>query len=181
MDADETNGMWDGIGSSSLRELLTLLHEQKRVLETLLELSREERQVIVDGEAGKLENIVRLELRELSKLGAIEKKRAALHKTISVEFNLPEGDVTVSAIAERAEPKGRENIKKLQTELTDLIGKHTTMNMENRELIKAHLEYSEAMLELMVDTEDPLNNFYGGDGKAAPERKRTTGFFDSHA
>jgi len=165
----------------SLKELYELLLEQKGVLENLLGMSREERQIIMDGMADKLEDIVRLELRELSKLGAIEKKRAALNKTISAEFGLPEGELTVSAIAERAAPNEREAIVKLQTELTFLIIQHTEMNMENRELIKAHIEYSEAMLELMAETEDPLNNFYGGDGKTSSDKKKTTGFFDGHA
>jgi flagellar biosynthesis/type III secretory pathway chaperone len=164
-----------------LEELCALLLEQKAVLESLLALSKEERQVIVDGEADKLEAIVRQELRELSKLGQVEKKRAALHKTIAVEFRLPEQALTVTAIAERAAPEEREAIVRLQKELTSLISQHTAINMENRELIKAHIEYSETMLELLVDPEDPLNNFYGGDGKAAPDRKKTTGFYDGRA
>jgi len=164
-----------------LGELMELLGEQKAVISNMLELSREERRIIMDGEAGELEGVVRRELKELSKLGAIEKKRAALHKDIAAELGLQENHVTVSAIAQRADPDEREAITKLQTELTDLIGRHTDINMENRELIKAHLEYSEAMLELLVDSEDPLNNFYGGDGRAAPDRKKSTGFFNGHA
>jgi len=158
-----------------------MLSEQKNVLESLLGLAREERQIIIDGESKKLEDVVRRELRELSKLGAIEKKRAALHKIISEELTLPVQELTVTAIAERAEPDEREAIVKLQKELTALISQHTALNTENRELIKAHIEYSETMLDLMVGVEDPLNNFYGGDGKAAPDRKKTTGLFDGHA
>jgi len=164
-----------------LGELCALLLEQKSVLEIMLELSREERQIIINGESEKLEDVVRRELRELSKLGAIEKKRTALHNAIAAEFGLPEQGLTVSAIAERAQPDEREAIVKLQKELTAIISQHTLLNTENRELIKAHIEYSETMLDMMVGTEDPLNNFYGGDGKAAPEKKKTTGFFDSHA
>jgi len=164
-----------------LEELYSLLLEQKGVLDNLLEMSKAERQIIMDGESDKLEDIVRQELRELSKLGAIEKKRAALNKAISAEFDLPEKELSVSAIAERATQDEREAIVKLQTELTFLIIQHTELNMENRELIKAHVEYSEAMMELIAGTEDPLNNFYGGDGKSSPERKKATGFFDGHA
>jgi len=161
--------------------LCDFLLEQKSVLERLLELSGEERHIIISGQADKLEDIVRLELRELSKLGAIEKKRAALNKSVSELLGLPEKGVTVSAIAALAEPEERETIIGLQTELTSLIDQHSELNLENRELIKAHIEYSESMLELMVGSEDPLNNFYGGDGKAVPERKKTTGFFNGHA
>jgi len=32
-----------------------------------------------------------------------------------------------------------------------------------------------------VDSEDPLNNFYSGDGKATLNKKKSTGFFDKHA
>ena len=165
----------------SLRELYELLCEQKTLLENTLRLSGEEQQFIISGAADKLEDVVRRELRELSKLIAVEKKRLALHKAISVELDLHDKDITVSAIAGRAEPDERESIMGLQRELTDLISRHKKLNDENRELIKAHLEYTEAMLDLMVGSEDPLNNFYDVDGKAKPDRKKTTGFFDAHA
>jgi len=164
-----------------LAELCALLLEQKSVLETILGLSQEERRVIISGESEKLEDIVRRELRELSKLGGLEKKRAALHKTISAELGLGDQEVTVSAIAKQAMPDERAAITSLQKELISLISRHTALNMENRELIKTHLEYSETMLDIMVDAEDPLNNFYGGDGRAAPDKKKMTGFFDGHA
>ena len=164
-----------------ISDLCGLLGEQKAVLENMYRLSQEERRIIVSGDVERLEGIVREELRELSKLGALEKKRMALHNTIAAEFNLAEKDLNVSSIAERALQDERNAIKKLQTELTELISRHTEINAENRELINAHIEYSDIMLNLLLDSEDPLNNFYGGDGKAAPERKKSTGFFDRQA
>jgi len=165
----------------TLSDLCGLLQEQKEVLGNMLALAKEEQQIIITGESDKLEDVIRLELRQLNKLGAIEKKRLSLHKTIAAELGLPDDDVTVNKIAEVAEPDERDAIKKLQTELMPLIEEHASVNMENRELIKAHVEYSETILNLMVGSEDPLNNMYGGDGKAAPDRKKTTGFYDGHA
>ena len=164
-----------------LEELLDLLTTQKGILENLLELAYLERLTIIKGENDKLEEVVRSELRELSKLGSIEKKRAALHQTISKEFGLATKDITVSEIVRRALPDEREALRNMQSELTELIGRHAEINKENRELIETHREYSEAMLNLLVESEDPLNNFYDGDGKATPGRKKTTGFFDGHA
>ena len=165
----------------SLTELCDLLNEQKTVLGNMFELSQEERQIIINNESDKLESVIRLELKELSKLGSIEKKRMALHKTIAEEMGLSEEELTISVIAQQAQPEDRDMIRKLQSELTDLINRNAEINAENRELIKAHIEYSETMLEHMVGEEDPLNNFYGGDGKAAPDRKKATGFYDGHA
>ena len=165
----------------SLSELCTLLEEQKGVLGNMLSLAKEERQIIINGESDKLEGVIRLELKELNKLGAIEKKRLSLHRAIAAELGLQEEDITVSIIADQAEPDEQETIQKLQTELMAIIEEHAAVNSENRELIKSHLEYSDMMLELMVESEDPLNNLYGGDGRAAPDRKKTKGLYDGHA
>jgi len=164
-----------------LEELYSLLLEQKQMLEVLLDLSREERRIIISGEASKLEDIVVKEMRELRKLNSIEKKRLALHPAIASELGLSENDLTVSDIAERAEPDERVTLKNMQVELTSLLKQHKDLNLENRELVEAHFEYSEAVLDLIVDFEDPLNNFYGEDGKAPADRKKTTGFFDGRA
>jgi len=164
-----------------LEELCALLTEQKSVLADMLELSKQERQVIIASDAEKLEEVVRLQFKELSKLGRIERSRLALHKAMAAELGLPEGELTVSAIAERAQPDEREVIVALQEELTDVIGQHSVLNKENRELIKSHLEFSETMLDFMIEPDDPLNNFYGGDGRAAEDRKKSTGFFNGQA
>ena len=161
-----------------LEDLKKLLLEQKTVLEELLGLSLEERQIIVNGEATKLEDVVRREFKGLSKLGALEKKRLMLHKDLAVEFSIPEEEVTVSTIAQRAEQEEREILSSVRDELLTLAQKHSEVNNENRELIKSHLEYSEMMLDLMVEPNDPLNNFYGGDGRTATDGKKSTGFFD---
>jgi len=166
---------------NSIEGLCSLLEEQKDVLNNMLALAKKEQQIIINGESDKLEGIIRQELKELNKLGAIERNRLALHKFIATELGLQEEDITVTKIAEKAAPDERDAIRKLQTELVPLIEEHTAINKENRELIKSHVEYSETMLELMVGSEDPLNNMYGGDGKAAPERKKATGFYDGHA
>ena len=164
-----------------ISDLCDLLGEQKTVLEKLLVLSEEERTIIINSHTDRLEGVVRLELKELSALNAIEKKRKALHMVISDVLGLPIDKMNVSSIAQCAEPDEHTRIKKLQSELTDRIGRLTALNTENRELIKAQMEYSDVMLNLMVGAEDPLNNFYGGDGRSAPEKKKTTGFFDSRA
>ena len=164
-----------------LIELCDLLGAQKTVIENMLALSREEKRIILSGEAELLEDIVRSEFKELSKLNALEKKRLALNDRLAEVFSLPVDELNISSIVNHVEPDERNTLLSLQSELIALLSDHKALNMENRELIEAHLEYSDAVLDLMVASEDPLNNFYGNDGKATPERKKATGIIDSRA
>ena len=118
----------------SLADLCALLQEQKDVLGNMLELAKQERQIIIDGESDKLENVIRLELKELNKLGAVEKNRLALHEIIAAEMGLQYDEITVSNIAEKAEPEERAAIRKIQTELMPIIEEHSAINAENREM-----------------------------------------------
>ena len=164
-----------------LLELCELLNEQKDILGKLLELSREEQGILISYDVDKLEAVVRLELKELSKLGAVEKKRAALNKVLSAELNLAGSDITISIVADNAEPDERDLLRKLQAELLAVLDEHTQINSQNRELVNSHMEYSETMLEMLSEPEDPLNNLYGGDGKRASARKKTSSFYSGHA
>jgi len=124
----------------SLADLCTLLQEQKVVLGNMLELAKQERQIIIAGQSDKLEDVIRLELKELNKLGAIERKRLELQKNIAAELGLPEGEITVTNIAEVSEPDEQDTIRALQKELMPIIEEHAAVNMENRELIKSHID-----------------------------------------
>jgi len=162
-------------------ELCALLEEQKGILETMLKLSQEEREVIISADTERLSRIVRLEMKELTKLNQVEKRRTALHEQIAAELSLSDEELIVSVIAERAQPDEREALLALQESLTELVSKHRVINTENKELLRGHLEYTELMMELLNPPDDPLNNFYGGDGRAAPDRPKSTGFFSGQA
>lgn len=163
-----------------LTDLCAILEEQKGVLKNMLELSKEERLILVNAQSDKLEDVIRLEFKEVGKLNVVEKRRLELMKTIASDMGIAEDDLTVTKIAEASEPDERSAIRSLQEELTALIEEHSAVNKENKSLIEAHVEYSQMMMELMVGVEDPLNNMYSGDGRAAPERKKK-GLYDGHA
>jgi len=165
----------------TILDLCGILQDEKTIIADLLELAKEEREIIIAGESTKLEDIIRLQIKQINKLGALEKKRTEINKRISIEIGIPETAITITAILESATQNEKVRLAPLQKQLTTMVEQHATINAENRELIKSHLEYSETMLELMAGAEDPLNNMYGGDGKAAVERRKSTGFIDGHA
>jgi len=166
---------------AAINELIELLTRQKALLEEILPLALEKRVLIVNTDSEKLEELIRQELRAINKLSDIEKKRIALLPKVIIELGLTGSDTPLSVIAKHSPAPYSDALGTLHEELRILVKELTELNDGNREMINAHKEYTETMMEMMVEAEDPLNNFYGGDGKAPPEKKRTTGFFDGQA
>jgi flagellar biosynthesis/type III secretory pathway chaperone len=161
-----------------IAEMTALIEAVRAAQEELLELSYEERRVILSGDAARLAEIVSGEMRALSRINAAEKKRAALLPEVTALLGLPEADATLGAILERAEPDERDALQALQKALKGLIARQGEINAINRNMLEAQQEYTDAMMNALTPAEDPLNNFYGGDGKTTDERLKTTGFLD---
>jgi flagellar biosynthesis/type III secretory pathway chaperone len=155
-----------------------LLTELLSALDDILRLSREKRRCIIENDTIGLETVVSLEVRALNKIRAYEKKRVAFMPELAAFLELPARKINVTTLTEKASPQDSEALDKLRNEIKLRYAEIKKLNEESKSLIEAHLEYTETMMNLMVDSEDPLNNFYSGDGTADTDKKKMTGFFD---
>ena len=160
-----------------LKAMYDLLLEQKQVQEGLIKLSYEKRQVILNNDTARLSDIVAQEQKDIVKMNSIDKQRVRLIPGIAGALGVPEAEVTLSVIIDGAGPDERNEFFLLQKELTSLINSQLELNKMNKDLLEAHLEYADAMLSVIAEPEDPLNNFYGDDGRANNDKK-PTGFID---
>lgn len=163
-----------------LKTMCELLEEHISVQGSLLELSQEKKQVIISGNTERLNEIVQTELKSLARMNSIEKRRTALVAALSKELGVQEGELTVSVLSERAggTPAGS-RLTALQEELTKLLREQADQNNINKKLLETQLEYTDTMLNLIVGPDDPLNNFYGGDGRTTDaEIRKSAGIFD---
>ena len=64
----------------------------------------------------------------------------------------------------------KERLTMLQKELDGLLKAQEDINRINRTLLETHLEFTNAMLSVIVGSEDPLNNYYNEDGKAVEKK-----------
>ena len=159
-------------------QLVALLEEYRDVLQSLLDLSYEKRQTIIEAKTERLSEIVQAELRVLSEMKSLEKRRLTLVNEIAPEFGVPASELTVSRIADGAEYEQANRLRALLVEMDAIVGSQVQLNSANKELLDAHLEYSEVMLNLMIDSADPLNNFYSEDGSTEGDKKIGIGLFD---
>ena len=157
----EENGLTDIIN-----EVYRLLLEQKATQETLLGLAQRKREAVIKNDTDELTAIVKDEYLVLSQVHKIEKQRINAMSGIAVEAGKPAKDITISDLLEYADELQKPLLCTLQTELLDILTKLKAQNDENGALVDAQLEYIGLMLSVIAGAEDPLNNFYGGDGQS---------------
>jgi flagellar biosynthesis/type III secretory pathway chaperone len=130
----------------------------------------------------RLNGIVQEETMILSAVKALEKKRVQILGSLAKRFQIPENQITVTEIIDRTVGETRERFIALQKELSALLNTQRDMNDQNQALLNTHLEYTNMMLNLLIGPEDPLNNFYGGDGKTSAQTPRKkAGLIDRQA
>ncbi|MDR0952175.1 MAG: flagellar protein FlgN [Oscillospiraceae bacterium] len=161
-----------------IKEVYELLQAQKEIQTELLKLGHLKRRAIVRADTGKLTDIVGREQFYVSKMNSLERKRTKLMPELSALVSRRGGTMTLGELIDSAQPEEREALNRLGRELRLMLFEQLELNSINSKLLEDHLCYAETMISAAVGREDPLNNFYGGDGRCADDRPRKTGFFD---
>lgn len=147
-------------------DVCKLLQEQKKVQEALYDLALRKREAVIKNKTDDLTNIVSEEYIVLSQMNKIEKQRITASSGASEQIGKAPKDITVSDLLEYADRQQKPILATLQKELLDIMTKLKAQNIENKSLVELQLEFTGVMLSAIAGTEDPLNNFYGGDGQS---------------
>lgn len=151
----------------SIEAIYELLLEQKEVQSALLALACQKRDAIVKNDTELVTEIVKKEYLLLSKMNKIELKRAPLMDAACRQLGKPVSEVSFSDLISCAGGGSRPKLETLQAELLDILTRLKAQNAENKGLIEMQLEYTETMLNVFGWSEDPINNFYGTDGRSS--------------
>lgn len=162
-----------------MEALYTLLLEQTRVQRELLELSREKRAAVIKNDIPWLTKTVDEEYRLLSEMKRIEKKCSALMSVFGENRGKPADKLTIRDLIDEARGEMKARLVALHEELGGILASLRRQNNENRELLKTQLEYTETMLSIIGGSDDPLNNFYGMDGRASSAEVGGRSVFDT--
>lgn len=154
-------------GNERIEAVYDVLAEQAAVLEALLALSREKRGAVLQNDTERLTEIVGGESRALSRMAKAEKRWAAVLPPAWEALGLTGEPVTLRVLIEHAEGEQRARLSSLHGEISATLDALKAQNTENGQLVEAQLAYTDMMLGLLGGSADPLNNFYGTDGRAS--------------
>lgn len=165
---------------TGIETVLGHLAELEQHYSALLSLAREKRDVVVKNDTVRLTEITEQESILLSQAKLAERRRVIAVTEVAPLLGKSAEEITLSELAENADSPAREKLLELKAALGDAMQQLKLQNDENRGLVEAQLTYTEMMLNVIGGSSDPLNNFYGVDGKSAEaEITRGTSLFDT--
>lgn len=137
--------------ASLMENLITLLQEECKEYEKLLDLSMKKTPVIVAGDLDSLQQITDDEQIIVAKINHLDNQRQQVTKDIANVLNKDVNQLKLSHIIEMMaqRPKEQKQLAMAHDELKNVIEQMTRVNEQNRELIKHSLEMVEFDLNLI--------------------------------
>ena len=136
--------------ASLMEDFMDVLEKENGEYERLTELSREKRQIIIDGNIPALEEITSREQDITSILKNLEKKREEVVNDMSIVLSKKPEELTVTNMIAflNKQPKEQEKLRGIQTRLKNTIKQMEEINRQNEELLRQALEMIEFDLNL---------------------------------
>lgn len=155
--------MVDG-SAQRLEAMSGLLEHETKLYAELLDLARQKRDTLINGQLGDLERLLISEQEILKEIATIEEDRYALQCDIARAWGKNPTEMTVSRLAEMADPAIGSRLKENQKKLVRLIHELSTVNQCNSELIQQSLAYINFAMETLAAGLDNGAATYSGAG-----------------
>lgn len=136
--------------ASLMEEFMDVLERENGEYERLTDLSREKRQIIIDGNIPALEEITNREQEITSILKNLEKKREEVVNDMSIVLSKKPEELTVTNMIAflNKQPKEQQKLQELKVKLRATIEEMADINTQNEVLLKHALEMAEFDLTL---------------------------------
>lgn len=131
-----------------LQEFLRVLGEETRVLEALIEIAREKKQLVVLGRARELQELLNREARAVAALERVEAERCRWHEELAREWGSTAAELRGRELVEKARKLGVEEARDLEERIGSLNRALETLkflNRENEDLIKQSVAFIQAV------------------------------------
>lgn len=119
-------------------ELLSVMREQERVCEQLLDISGAERKLVLDGRIVDLEKATREKSELIGQMDGLELRRRELSTQMAARLGLS-NDAPLTALAARMGSQGAKDLLELRRRVTDLAARLKDSNETNVMLMRKSL------------------------------------------
>ena len=136
--------------ASLMEDFMDVLEKENGEYERLTELSREKRQIIIDGNIPALEEITNREQEITSILKNLEKKREEVVNDMSIVLSKKPEELTVTNMIAflNKQPKEQQQLRELKEKLHATLEQMAEINNQNEALLQQAIEMAEFDLTL---------------------------------
>jgi hypothetical protein len=163
----------------NIEEVVGLLIEINSAYVRMTALSEKKRDSIIRGDAQTVGEIAREEWTLLEKIDGLEKKRMEAVRKVLEEWNMPDGEITLAGMKQRAGKDMRERIEQAGDALKKTIAAQKKLNEQNRALLDLHFSYMEFMMDSLTGG-DAGGRIYGNSGSIQETDAGSVSILDSH-
>lgn len=173
-----------GIGGNVMtlfQMLMDILGELYQLQLEMLDLSKQKKQVLIEGNIQELSKIIRIESNWVKKVGKLEEERMKTVQKILEEKGLKIDDITMADLIKIfTSPKDKEQLQNMMTKLTESIEEIKKMNDLNTLLVQQSLDYIDHTFAFLTEVSNPSAATYSNPNKQAKVNQRQN-IFDQKA
>ena len=155
-----------------LNALFDVLGEETRVYEKILQLSKEKKDIVIEGKVSELEEITKNEQTLVIKLGKLEILRESCVEEIAEQLNIKPSELTISELSEHLNEENAKKLIECKNKLEDVLKELKEINQLNSKLIKNSLDYIDFSLNILSAASETNNN-YNNSGEVNDGNKKT--------
>lgn len=161
----------------SIAPLLNKLQDLLKAHETLLLISDEKTDVLIEGNMEAFQKILLSEKKAVKELSRAENERQKVSTQYASDYKLTEEEVTVTSLIERlTDSDEHKHLEDITTKLVNCITELKRKEEMNRVLIQQSMQFVQFSLDVMNPNIEKMN--YGNKSKNSNNARST---FDSQA
>lgn len=153
-----------------LKNLEDLLVKQFRMLQNLIELTKKERQRMLENDGGKVMQVVEEKEAVLDQLSLLEDARRKFVQSLALQVNLQSEQTSVGELLPFLPSTSSERIFRLSEGITTLVNQARDFSYGNQALAYSRLEWMKALQGFIVQTIS-LDNDYRPAGASPGARE----------
>lgn len=142
---------------TSLTELVSILQEQKKIYDDLLELSRQKQKILIKGDITALETITVQEEGLVLQAGKLEEKREQCLGTLAEAYGWAR-EMTLADFLPLVSTEERIELEKIHEDFSMCLNDLRRLNHENTELLEQSLQFVNFTVDVLSQQSKPVYN-----------------------
>lgn len=156
---------------AAANKIIEVINKEAALYEEMLELSKNKKDIIVNGKVAELESITKLEQSMVFKLSKLEDEREELASKLAAELGISNNKITVKVLLSKLPKTQANEMENCCKNLSSILSDLKEINSLNSKLIKNSLDYIDFSINILGSL-GPSGNNYENSGEAITSKGR---------